>query len=87
MQSGGVRVNGERVIKPARMVIIGDVLTFSQGRTVRVVRVEGLAGRRGPASEARVLYEDLSPEPASPGERPSRNDRRKAIEARRRPLE
>ena len=38
----------------------GDVLTFPQGRIVRVVRVIDLGGRRGPASEAQTLYEDLS---------------------------
>ncbi len=80
-------MNGERVTKPARNVGPGDVLTFSQGRAVRVVRVEALAPRRGPAPEARALYTDLSPEPASREERPGRNERRKAIEAKRGPLE
>ncbi len=87
MQSGGVRVNGERVTKPARAVGYGDVLTFSQGRTVRVVRVEDVGERRGPAREAQTLYTDLSPEPSSLGARPERDDRRKVIEAKRRPLE
>ena len=87
MQSGSVRVNGERVTKPARALGVGDVLTFPQGRVVRVVRVEAFAPRRGPAAEAQTLYSDLSPEPSSRGERPSRNERREAIEAKRRPLE
>jgi ribosome-associated heat shock protein Hsp15 len=80
-------VNGERVTKPARSVAAGDVLTFMQGRAVRVVRIEGIGSRRGPATEARTLYDDLSPEPASRVERPDRNERRKAIEAKRPPLE
>jgi ribosome-associated heat shock protein Hsp15 len=87
VQGGGVRLNGDRVTKPARSVGIGDVLTFSLGRTVRVVRVEGIGARRGPATEAQMLYTDLSPEPASRDERPDRDERRKAIEAKRRPLE
>jgi ribosome-associated heat shock protein Hsp15 len=87
VQSGKVRLNGERVSKPARSVGVGDVLTFSQGRVVRVVRVEGIGARRGPAAEAQMLYTDLSPEPASRSERPDRDERRKAIEAKRQPLE
>jgi ribosome-associated heat shock protein Hsp15 len=55
-----VRLNGERVVKPARTVTVGDVLTFSQGRAVRIIRVAAIGERRGPASEARQLYVDLS---------------------------
>ena len=59
--SGAVRVNGERIAKPAHGVRSGDVLTFPQGRQIRVVRVLGLGVRRGPAAEARMLYDDLEP--------------------------
>ncbi len=55
-----VRLNGRRVEKPAQPVRIGDVLTLSVGGAVRVVRVAGFGTRRGPASEATLLYEDLS---------------------------
>ena len=58
---GQVRVNGQRTDKPHRAVGPGDVLTFPQGDTVRVVRIEGLPERRGPATEARLLYADLAP--------------------------
>jgi ribosome-associated heat shock protein Hsp15 len=37
----------------------GDVLTFPQGRTIRVVRVLALGTRRGPASEAQALYVEV----------------------------
>ncbi|SDD96471.1 heat shock protein Hsp15 [Ruegeria marina] len=57
--AGRVRVNGNRVTKPAYAVGPGDVLTFAQGDQVRVVRVEAIGLRRGPASEARTLYTDL----------------------------
>jgi ribosome-associated heat shock protein Hsp15 len=63
--SGAVRVNGERISKAAHAVRPGDVLTFPQGRVIRVVRVTGLGLRRGPAIEARALYDDLEPPPAS----------------------
>ncbi|WP_406675786.1 RNA-binding S4 domain-containing protein [Roseitranquillus sediminis] len=86
--AGHVRVNGNRVAKPARSVGPGDVLTFQQGRVVRVIRIEALAQRRGPATEARTLYTDLSPPEAEARQgRPERDERRDAILAKRRPLE
>jgi ribosome-associated heat shock protein Hsp15 len=60
---GHVRVNGIRTDSPAKAVKPGDVLTIGLERTVRVYRLVGLGQRRGPASQARELYEDLSPEP------------------------
>jgi len=56
---GQVRLNGARVTRPAQAVGPGDVLTFVQGSRVRVVRIAALGARRGPAAEARALYEDL----------------------------
>ncbi len=58
---GSLRVNSKRVQKAHLGVRIGDVLTFPQGRNIRVVRVAGLGKRRGPAPDARQLYEDLEP--------------------------
>ncbi len=55
----GVRVNRRKVQKPAHSLRIGDVLTFPQGGVIRVVRVLGLAPKRGAYAEARLLYEDL----------------------------
>ncbi|MGR3571539.1 RNA-binding S4 domain-containing protein [Brevirhabdus sp.] len=63
---GHLRVNGARAGKPARAVGPGDTLTFPQARRVRVVRIEGLAERRGPAAEAQALYHDLSPPEPDP---------------------
>jgi ribosome-associated heat shock protein Hsp15 len=59
VESGGVRVNGQRVTKPAQALRPGDVLTFAQGTRVRVVRVLAPGARRGPATEAQALYVDL----------------------------
>lgn len=61
VQSGRIRVNGERISKASRAVRPGDVLTFPLGAHVRVVRILFLAERRGPAPEAQSLYEDLDP--------------------------
>jgi ribosome-associated heat shock protein Hsp15 len=55
-----IRVNSTVISKPHYRIRPGDVLTFPQGRTVRVVRVVSLGSRRGPASEAQTLYEDLA---------------------------
>lgn len=62
--AGRVRVNSARVSKPATGVGIDDTLTFSIGQKVRVIRVLALSQRRGPATEAALLYDDLSPQPA-----------------------
>ncbi len=59
IESGRCRINGTRVTRASRTVRSGDVLTFPQGSRIRVVRVLALAARRGPAPEARALYEDL----------------------------
>ncbi len=58
--AGHVRLNGDKVLKPAQNVAAGDVLTFAQGRLIRVVRIEALAERRGPAPEAKALYFDMT---------------------------
>jgi ribosome-associated heat shock protein Hsp15 len=57
----GVRVNGAPVLKPHYAVRAGDVLTFALGSHIRVLRIAALPLRRGPAPEARGLYEELSP--------------------------
>jgi ribosome-associated heat shock protein Hsp15 len=52
---GKVKLNGERV-KAAKSVRVGDELNIRVGPYEYVVRVLGLAGRRGPAAEAALLY-------------------------------
>ena len=58
--SGYVRVNGARIAAPSRTVLSGDVITVALDRAVRVLKVTGFVERRGPASSARSLYEDLN---------------------------
>lgn len=88
VSGGHVRVNGERTVKPAHGITPGDVLAFAQERRARVIKIVELGARRGPASEAQALYEDLAPpEPHEPppervGERPTKKDRR-ALDALR----
>lgn len=59
VEQGGVRVNGQRVAKPAHGLRPGDVLTFAQGGRIRLVRMRHPGDRRGPAPEAQALYDDL----------------------------
>lgn len=66
----GVRVERAgamvRVAKAGWRVRPGDVVTFARGGHVSCVRVVALGVRRGPASEARLLYGvvDAAPDPA-----------------------
>jgi ribosome-associated heat shock protein Hsp15 len=62
VEKGRIRINQVAVTKAHYRLRPGDVLTFPQGSTIRVVRVLALGTRRGPASEARTLYEDLAAE-------------------------
>ena len=59
IEAGHVRINGVREKTPGHAVKAGDVLTIGLDRGVRVLKVLGFAERRGDASAARVLYEDL----------------------------
>ncbi len=68
---GNVRVNKQRIEKANHSVKPGDVLTFVRGPHVRVIEIVALAARRGPATEAQTLYNDLSP-PAPKKDDPDR---------------
>ncbi len=57
--TGLVRINRIPTDKPHARVRIGDVLTVPQGDVVLVLRVIGLAPRRGTASDARLVFEAL----------------------------
>ncbi|MEQ8824215.1 MAG: RNA-binding S4 domain-containing protein [Filomicrobium sp.] len=61
IERGKIRVNRVRTQKPSHTVKPGDVITASVGRSVRVLKVVEPGQRRGPASEAQTLYEDLTP--------------------------
>lgn len=61
VDEGHVRLNGERVGAASRPVKLGDVVTVALDRTVRVMKVNGFAERRGDAEAARLLFEGLTP--------------------------
>lgn len=88
-QSGRVRLNREKTSQASQQVKPGDVLTITLDRSVRVLKVLAPGERRGPASEAQTLYEDLTPKPEPKddrmlqsnlaervGGRPTKRDRR-----------
>lgn len=84
VSGGHVRVNSDKISKPAHAITVGDVLTFAQGNHIHVIEVLALGERRGPAPEAQTLYSDKSPiqekDPSAPkpqGQgRPTKKDRR-----------
>ena len=59
VESGHVRINGVREKSPGHSVKLGDVVTVGLDNSVRVLKVAGFSERRGDASAARMLYEDL----------------------------
>ena len=85
IEAGKVRINGIRALKASRCVQAGDVVTATLLGRLSVVRVVAASERRGPATTARALYEDLTPkapeklaparEPGGP--RPTKRDRRR----------
>ncbi len=58
--SGHIRINREKIVNAARPVRIGDTLTIATAAGIRVLRVVATGERRGPAAEARTLYEELT---------------------------
>lgn len=79
----------QRADKPSTTIRPGDTLVFTRNDRILIVFIQALASRRGPASEAQMLYEDRSPPPTPKSEidegpfarekgagRPTKRDRR-----------
>lgn len=60
IEQGSVRLNRVKVLKPSHTIREGDVLTFFWSGRMHVWRVNAIPLRRGPATEARLLYEELA---------------------------
>lgn len=56
VESGHMRLNGQRVERVSRAVAPGDVLTIPRKVGVTIIRIEALPERRGPPEEARACY-------------------------------
>lgn len=86
-ETGRIRLNGTPIAKPHHSLRPGDVLTFALGPRVRVIRVVSSALRRGPAPEARRLYEDLTPSDLLPIGEEGAGDRTGGQDLRRRGMD
>ena len=62
-EQGRIRIGGRLVDRAHAPVRVGDVLSFAQRGTVRVLKVEALPARRGPPAEARMLYSEVPEAP------------------------
>jgi len=58
---GKIRVDGQINRKAAASIAPGQVLTFPKADQIRIIKILELSRRRGPATEATTLYEDLTP--------------------------
>ncbi|NOZ09011.1 MAG: RNA-binding S4 domain-containing protein [FCB group bacterium] len=58
--SGKVKVADQR-IKPAKMIVVGDIITVRKGILTRTLKVTGLLEKRGSATVAADHVEDLTP--------------------------
>ena len=59
IEEGHVRIGGKRVAKSAEEIRVGSIIALPLWGRVRVLRVTSLPARRGPASEARLAYEEI----------------------------
>ena len=55
IQKGRISIN-EQVIKPAREVKVGDLVSIRREGLTRVIEVLGVSEVRGPATQAQLLY-------------------------------
>ena len=61
IERGQVTINGARVSKPSVSVRLTDVLVIVIGPIKRILSVKDLGTRRGPAPEARLLFDEPMP--------------------------
>lgn len=61
IESGAVRVDGTKTVRSDYRVAEGMVLTMNVHDRLRILKILVLGTRRGPATEAATLYEDMSP--------------------------
>lgn len=58
---GRVRINQNKIDQASYGIKIGDVVAVTLDRHVLVYKIRDLGTRRGSATEAQLLYEDLTP--------------------------
>lgn len=67
-ETGRLRLDGRRIERSSAAVRVGSIIAFPLRGQVRVLRVEALPARRGPAREAATLYQELLVGSAQPPE-------------------
>lgn len=64
IEAGHLRIDRERTVQASSAVKPGHTLTIALHNHVRVIRIDRLPVRRGPASEAQACYAELvEPQP------------------------
>ena len=58
--AGVIILNGVVVRKARHLIRIGDIIVVPQGVLSRTIQVKALGSRRGPSSEAQLLYEETA---------------------------
>jgi len=66
IEGGHMRMDGRVIERAHTEVRPGSVLTFPLHDRVRVLKIEAIPTRRGPAPEAQACYTDLAPAPPKP---------------------
>ena len=59
IDSGHLRIDGKRVLKPSETVRVGSIIALALRDQVRILKVIALPARRGPPAEARACYSEL----------------------------
>ncbi len=83
---GPMRINQVPTGKSHFRIKAGDILTFGKNDRIRIIKIIALAARRGPASEAQTLYEDLAPPEMNKTLPPSSADSARPTNKQRRDL-
>ncbi len=61
IERGQITINGARVSKPSVAVRLSDTLVIVIGPVKRTLSVKDFGTRRGPAPEAKLLYDEPTP--------------------------
>ena len=56
-----LRISGQVMQKPHKMISIGDVLTITINDNIKILKLLDIPNRRGPYSESLNFYKDITP--------------------------
>lgn len=59
VDTGRIRIDGRRVLKPSEPVRIGSIIALPLRGDVRIIEVIAIPERRGPPAEARATYREI----------------------------